>query len=51
MPEVQVYAAIYESRPLALDSAAKALLGEIPFRGRLPVSLGDLYPAGWGIHL
>ncbi|WP_283656240.1 MULTISPECIES: beta-N-acetylhexosaminidase [unclassified Paenibacillus] len=51
MPGVQVYAAVYESRPLALESAAKALLGEIPFRGRLPVSLGSAYPAGWGMSL
>lgn len=50
-PEVQVYAAAYESRPLAMDSLAKALLGLIPFRGRLPVSLGGLHPAGWGIKL
>ncbi|RQW12853.1 beta-N-acetylhexosaminidase [Paenibacillus rhizophilus] len=50
-PEVQVYAAAYESRPLALDSMAKALLGLIPFRGRLPVSLGELHPAGWGLGL
>ncbi|MHA6533637.1 beta-N-acetylhexosaminidase [Paenibacillus sp. BAC0078] len=51
MPDVQVYAAAYESRPLALESTAKALLGVIPFRGRLPVSLGEEYPAGWGISL
>ncbi|WP_235957139.1 beta-N-acetylhexosaminidase [Paenibacillus apii] len=50
-PEVQVYTGAYESRPLAMDSLAKALLGLIPFRGRLPVSLGGLHPAGWGIEL
>jgi len=47
LPDDTAYAAVYESRPLALESAAKALLGLIPFRGRLPVSLGDRYPAGW----
>ncbi|MNC69063.1 hypothetical protein D3C75_1197190 [compost metagenome] len=51
MPEVQTYAAVYESRPLALESAAKALLGEIAFQGKLPVSLGTGYPAGWGLSL
>jgi beta-N-acetylhexosaminidase len=51
MPEVQTYSAVYESRPLALESVAKALLGEIAFQGRLPVSLGTGYPAGWGLHL
>ncbi|MEK4060392.1 MULTISPECIES: beta-N-acetylhexosaminidase [Paenibacillus] len=51
MPEIETYAAAYEGRPLALESAAKALLGQIPFQGRLPVSLGDKYPAGWGLSL
>ncbi|RAW12324.1 beta-N-acetylhexosaminidase [Paenibacillus taichungensis] len=39
IPEVQVYVAAYESRPLAMDSAARALMGHIPFAGKLPVSL------------
>ncbi|MEJ8304907.1 beta-N-acetylhexosaminidase [Saccharibacillus sacchari] len=49
-PDVPAYVAVYESRPLALRSAATALLGRIPFRGRLPVSLGERYPVGWGIR-
>ncbi len=49
-PDVPAYAAVYESRPLALRSAASALLGRIPFRGRLPVSVGPDYPAGWGLR-
>ncbi|WP_211747100.1 beta-N-acetylhexosaminidase [Paenibacillus sp. Marseille-Q4541] len=40
-PEVKVYMAAYESRPLTMESIAKALLGSIPFQGTLPVSLGD----------
>lgn len=51
MPKIETYAAAYEGRPLALESAVKALLGQIPFQGRLPVSLGDKYPAGWGLSL
>ncbi|WP_240636838.1 beta-N-acetylhexosaminidase [Paenibacillus silvae] len=39
LPDVQTYIAAYESRPLALSSAAKALMGQIPFEGKLPVSL------------
>ncbi|QOS76457.1 beta-N-acetylhexosaminidase [Paenibacillus sp. JNUCC31] len=39
IPEVQVYVAAYESRPLAMDSAARALMGRIPFVGKLPVSV------------
>lgn len=49
LPEIRTFVAAYESRPLALQSAAKAVMGLIPFRGRLPVSLGDAYPAGWGV--
>lgn len=39
IPEVQVYVAAYESRPLAMDSVARALMGHIPFAGKLPVSI------------
>ncbi|MGQ8873678.1 beta-N-acetylhexosaminidase [Paenibacillus sp. TSA_86.1] len=39
LPDVQTYIAAYESRPLAMDSVAKALIGRIPFEGNLPVSL------------
>ncbi|WP_088831258.1 beta-N-acetylhexosaminidase [Paenibacillus tyrfis] len=47
-PDVSTYAAVYESRPLALESAAKGLTGAIPMRGRLPVTISEAYPAGWG---
>ena len=33
------------------DALAAALFGETDFRGRLPVSLGDLYPRGHGLRL
>ncbi|HZG58638.1 MAG TPA: beta-N-acetylhexosaminidase, partial [Paenibacillus sp.] len=46
-PDADGCVAVYENRPLSLASAAKALLGDIPFRGALPVSLGEAYPAGW----
>lgn len=49
LPETSAYIAAYESRPLALESAAKAMMGIIPFRGRLPVALGENYPIGWGV--
>jgi beta-N-acetylhexosaminidase len=38
LPDVQTYIATYESRPLAMSSAAKAMMGQIPFEGKLPVS-------------
>nr|WP_154896476.1 beta-N-acetylhexosaminidase [Paenibacillus xylanexedens] len=39
LPDVKVYVAAYESRPLAMDSAARAMMGHIPFTGKLPVNL------------
>ncbi|WP_309248943.1 beta-N-acetylhexosaminidase [Paenibacillus sp. MZ04-78.2] len=49
-PGVSTYAAVYESRPLALESAAKGLTGAIPMRGKLPVTISEAYPAGWGAN-
>ncbi|CAN7732477.1 beta-N-acetylhexosaminidase [Paenibacillus sp. LjRoot153] len=46
-PDVATFVAAYESRPLALHSTARALLGMVTPQGRLPVSLGADYPAGW----
>ncbi|WP_339258432.1 beta-N-acetylhexosaminidase [Paenibacillus sp. FSL R5-0713] len=39
IPGAQVYVAAYESRPLAMDSVAQALMGHIPFAGKLPVTI------------
>jgi len=39
LPDVQTYIAAYESRPLAMSSAAKAMMGQIPFKGQLPVTI------------
>lgn len=47
MPDVSTFLAAYESRPLALQSAAGCLLGRLSLEGRLPVSLPPHYPAGW----
>lgn len=47
LSEVSTFVAAYESRPLALQSTAKGLLGELEMKGRLPVTLGSGYPAGW----
>ncbi|GIP38764.1 beta-glucosidase [Paenibacillus sp. J31TS4] len=48
-PEVGTYLLAYESRPLALASAARVLAGGIPPRGTLPVTIGE-YAAGGGIR-
>lgn len=44
--EISTYVVVYESRKLALRSAAKFLMGEIPAPGKLTVSLGDGTGAG-----
>jgi beta-N-acetylhexosaminidase len=46
-PDVSTFIAAYESRPLALNSTARSLLGMLTPQGRLPVTLGTDYPAGW----
>jgi beta-N-acetylhexosaminidase len=48
-PDVPAYVCTYESRPLALQSAARLLAGRIAAQGRLPVSIGADYPLGWGV--
>jgi beta-N-acetylhexosaminidase len=39
LPDVHTYIAAYESRPLAMSSAAKAMMGQILFKGQLPVTI------------
>lgn len=46
-PEVKAYMAVYECRPLALASAAKALLGDLKPQGKLPLEISPAYPFGW----
>jgi beta-N-acetylhexosaminidase len=48
-PEISTYVCLYESRPIALQSVAKFLTGQIPARGKLPVTIDSAYPAGWGV--
>lgn len=47
-PDVPAYLATYESRPLALQSAAKVLAGVIEANGRTPVTIHPDYPVGSG---
>lgn len=46
LPAILVTYGFYD---LVETSAARALAGEIPVRGRLPVSLGDAFPLGHGL--
>ncbi|MBB3113592.1 beta-N-acetylhexosaminidase [Paenibacillus phyllosphaerae] len=46
-PQVGTFLATYESRPLALEAAAKVLTGEVAPSGKLPVGISEQYPLGW----
>ena len=50
IPTLPSYIVTYEDYPGAERAATKAILGEIPFRGKLPVTIPGLYPIGHGIH-
>ena len=45
-PEARTHICSYGILQPTMEALAAALFGEIPFRGHLPVSLGDLYPRG-----
>jgi len=49
IPDLPSYIVAYEITPAAELAAVKAITGEIPFRGRLPISLPGLYNIGDGI--
>jgi beta-N-acetylhexosaminidase len=49
IPDLPSYIVAYEITPTAEMAAVKAITGEIPFRGRLPISLPGLYKIGDGI--
>ena len=47
-PQAPVYVCSYGILEPSMQALAKALFGKIPFQGRLPVSIPDLYPLGHG---
>jgi beta-N-acetylhexosaminidase len=49
--EVDAYLCMYRSTPQTQEIAARALFGEMDIKGRLPVSMPGLYPAGHGLTL
>ena len=49
LPELPSVLLTYDYRGLSEMTAVKAIAGEIPIRGRLPVTLGDGFPAGHGL--
>ncbi|HZM85069.1 MAG TPA: glycoside hydrolase family 3 N-terminal domain-containing protein [Blastocatellia bacterium] len=46
VPELPSYILAYEYYPAAEEAALKAVLGEIEFKGKLPVELPGFYPIG-----
>ncbi|ASA26199.1 beta-N-acetylhexosaminidase [Paenibacillus donghaensis] len=50
VPGIRTYLACYENKPLAMQSVAKVLTGQLPARGRLPVTVGEFH-VGTGIQV
>ncbi len=51
VPQLPAVILTYEYYPEAERAAVRAIFGEIPFRGHLPVSLPGAYPVGHGLSL
>jgi beta-glucosidase-like glycosyl hydrolase/uncharacterized protein YbbC (DUF1343 family)/CubicO group peptidase (beta-lactamase class C family) len=51
IPEVPAYMCTFGASQPSREAAAAALFGEIDVAGRLPVTLGDDYPAGYGVQI
>ena len=49
VPALPSYVLTYDTNPGSEMAAIKAITGEIPFRGKLPISLPGLYPVGHGL--
>jgi len=49
IPEVPSYLCAYQTDPLAVSAAVRALFGEIPLSATLPVSIPGFYDVGVGI--
>jgi len=49
MPQIGTYIASYGVQPVMQRATVRAIFGEIPFRGKLPVTIPQLHPLGTGI--
>ena len=47
VPELPTCVMTYEYYPEAEEAAVRAVLGEIPFKGKLPVEIPGMYPLGY----
>jgi beta-N-acetylhexosaminidase len=50
-PEVGAYLCLYRNTPQTQGIAARVLYGELETRGKLPVTLPGLFPAGHGLEM
>lgn len=48
-PDVHAFVACYENTPRMMETAAEVLAGKERARGRLPVTLSERYPFGYGM--
>ncbi len=48
-PEVQNYVCTFSNAPVSEVAAVKALFGEIPMHGRLPVTIPGVAERGYGL--
>lgn len=49
IPGIQTYVCTYSNTVVSASSLARALFGEIPIHGRLPISIPNLAPRGTGL--
>lgn len=50
-PQMKTYIVAYGDMPSLQSAAARALVGEINFTGKLPISITENYPRGTGLQL
>jgi beta-N-acetylhexosaminidase len=48
-PEAPIFLCTYSILEPSMQALAQALAGKIPFKGRLPVTIPELYKAGHGL--
>ena len=49
VPELPAVLLTYDFYDLAEGSAVRAIAGDAPITGRLPIALPGMFEAGWGI--
>lgn len=50
-PDAPTYLCTYSIVDPSMDALAKGLWGEVPFQGRLPVSIPGMYPLGYNVKM